>query len=207
MPAAWLGAPQPGSTLFPTAEKVSSLGKNWHPFCLKCERCHSVLSPGGHAEVRPGQSPYPCVCHCPPGTSSVAAWRPTKGDLSSPLPRPPIWWAPHQPRFGRPELCGWTLCLWRGRRGQHHCSLTCSCPVSLTAVAILARQPTPDPSQPHQPRPVDRHTWQSVWGEGPWGTGQAPLGPEQPPFLCLCLAQREAILPQAMLWGSIWTQG
>lgn len=44
---------QPGSTSFPTAEKVSSLGKNWHRFCLKCEHCHSVLSPGGHAEVRP----------------------------------------------------------------------------------------------------------------------------------------------------------
>lgn len=49
-----LGLALPGCTLSPTAEKVSSLGKNWHPFCLKCEHCHSVLSPGGHAEVRPG---------------------------------------------------------------------------------------------------------------------------------------------------------
>ncbi|XP_035256055.1 cysteine-rich protein 3 [Anguilla rostrata] len=32
------------------AEKVSSLGKNWHRFCLKCERCNKTLSPGGHAE-------------------------------------------------------------------------------------------------------------------------------------------------------------
>ncbi|XP_046711799.1 cysteine-rich protein 2 isoform X1 [Silurus meridionalis] len=32
------------------AEKVSSLGKNWHRFCLKCERCNKILSPGGHAE-------------------------------------------------------------------------------------------------------------------------------------------------------------
>nr|XP_019593912.1 PREDICTED: cysteine-rich protein 3 isoform X4 [Rhinolophus sinicus] len=39
------------------AEKVSSLGKNWHPFCLKCERCHSVLSPGGHAEPLPPKGP------------------------------------------------------------------------------------------------------------------------------------------------------
>ncbi|KAK3538105.1 hypothetical protein QTP70_029816 [Hemibagrus guttatus] len=31
-------------------EKVSSLGKNWHRFCLKCERCNKILSPGGHAE-------------------------------------------------------------------------------------------------------------------------------------------------------------
>ncbi|XP_049621490.1 cysteine-rich protein 3 isoform X3 [Suncus etruscus] len=42
------------------AEKVSSLGKNWHPFCLKCERCHSVLCPGGHAEHK--GRPY---CHKP----------------------------------------------------------------------------------------------------------------------------------------------
>ncbi|XP_023802125.1 uncharacterized protein LOC111943373, partial [Cyanistes caeruleus] len=34
------------------AEKVSSLGKDWHKFCLKCERCNKTLTPGGHAEVR-----------------------------------------------------------------------------------------------------------------------------------------------------------
>lgn len=45
--------------MFPTAEKVSSLGKNWHRFCLKCERCHGILSPGGHAEVRPDQGDSP----------------------------------------------------------------------------------------------------------------------------------------------------
>lgn len=32
------------------AEKVSSLGKNWHRFCLKCERCNKTLSAGNHAE-------------------------------------------------------------------------------------------------------------------------------------------------------------
>ncbi|KAH0518597.1 Cysteine-rich protein 3 [Microtus ochrogaster] len=42
------------------AEKVSSLGKNWHRFCLKCERCHGILSPGGHAEHN--GRPY---CHKP----------------------------------------------------------------------------------------------------------------------------------------------
>uniref|UniRef100_A0A8I5U561 Cysteine-rich protein 2 n=1 Tax=Pongo abelii TaxID=9601 RepID=A0A8I5U561_PONAB len=31
-------------------EKVSSLGKDWHKFCLKCERCSKTLTPGGHAE-------------------------------------------------------------------------------------------------------------------------------------------------------------
>lgn len=37
--------------LSPPAEKVSSLGKDWHKFCLKCERCSKTLTPGGHAEV------------------------------------------------------------------------------------------------------------------------------------------------------------
>lgn len=37
---------------FILAEKVSSLGKNWHRFCLKCERCNKTLCAGGHAEVR-----------------------------------------------------------------------------------------------------------------------------------------------------------
>ncbi|NXC67700.1 CRIP2 protein, partial [Anhinga rufa] len=38
------------SLVFPAAEKVSSLGKDWHKFCLKCERCNKTLTPGGHAE-------------------------------------------------------------------------------------------------------------------------------------------------------------
>ncbi|XP_048844015.1 cysteine-rich protein 3-like isoform X1 [Brienomyrus brachyistius] len=42
------------------AEKVSSLGKNWHRFCLKCERCKKTLSAGGHAEHN--GTPY---CHKP----------------------------------------------------------------------------------------------------------------------------------------------
>ncbi|KAG2467462.1 cysteine-rich protein 2 isoform X2 [Polypterus senegalus] len=42
------------------AEKVSSLGKNWHRFCLKCERCCKTLSPGSHAEH--DGMPY---CHKP----------------------------------------------------------------------------------------------------------------------------------------------
>lgn len=42
------------------AEKVSSLGKNWHRFCLKCERCNKTLSAGSHAEH--DGKPY---CHKP----------------------------------------------------------------------------------------------------------------------------------------------
>ncbi|XP_012967510.1 cysteine-rich protein 2 isoform X1 [Mesocricetus auratus] len=40
-----IGGPSPSA-----AEKVSSLGKDWHKFCLKCERCNKTLTPGGHAE-------------------------------------------------------------------------------------------------------------------------------------------------------------
>lgn len=88
---------QPSSTLFPTAEKVSSLGKNWHRFCLKCEHCHSVLSPGGHAEVRPSWGTQPYVCHCPPGTSPNVALLAHQRQLQCQLPKPLTGWAPHQP--------------------------------------------------------------------------------------------------------------
>ncbi|EMP34564.1 Cysteine-rich protein 1 [Chelonia mydas] len=33
-----------------TAEKVTSLGKDWHRPCLKCEKCNKTLTSGGHAE-------------------------------------------------------------------------------------------------------------------------------------------------------------
>ena len=33
------------------AEKVTSLGKDWHRPCLKCEKCKKVLTSGSHAEV------------------------------------------------------------------------------------------------------------------------------------------------------------
>ncbi|CAO2583133.1 Cysteine-rich protein 2 [Lemmus lemmus] len=42
------------------AEKVSSLGKDWHKFSLKCERCNKTLTPGGHAEQ--DRKPF---CHKP----------------------------------------------------------------------------------------------------------------------------------------------
>uniref|UniRef100_A0A8C4L1C9 LIM zinc-binding domain-containing protein n=1 Tax=Equus asinus asinus TaxID=83772 RepID=A0A8C4L1C9_EQUAS len=179
------------------AEKVSSLGKNWHRFCLKCERCHSVLSPGGHAEVRPGQGTQPCVCHCPPGTSpQFQPWMPTKGNLSSQLPRPLSLSCASGPHA-----------FWGGREDS-----------STAPPPALALSPCPhwqfqhaSPplhlSQPNQHRTADGHTQQPILGKGLWDTGEALLGPGQPPSLCLCLAQWEAVLPQAMLWDSLRTQG
>lgn len=46
------------------AEKVTSLGKDWHRPCLRCERCSKTLTPGGHAEVRVCQPQNP---GCTPG--------------------------------------------------------------------------------------------------------------------------------------------
>uniref|UniRef100_A0A3B5KZS4 Cysteine-rich protein 2 n=1 Tax=Xiphophorus couchianus TaxID=32473 RepID=A0A3B5KZS4_9TELE len=43
-------------------EKVSSLGKDWHKLCLKCDRCNKLLTAGGHAELQHDGRPY---CHKP----------------------------------------------------------------------------------------------------------------------------------------------
>ncbi|XP_076013916.1 cysteine-rich protein 1 [Genypterus blacodes] len=42
------------------AERVSSLSKDWHRPCLKCEKCHKTLTPGSHAQH--DGKPY---CHKP----------------------------------------------------------------------------------------------------------------------------------------------
>lgn len=48
----------PASSSVPSpAEKVTSLGKDWHRPCLRCERCGKTLTPGGHAEVRGARPP------------------------------------------------------------------------------------------------------------------------------------------------------
>ncbi|XP_069983192.1 cysteine-rich protein 1-like isoform X1 [Penaeus vannamei] len=44
-----------------TAERKSSLGKDWHAFCLKCEKCNKTLTPGSHAEHE--GKPY-CTTPC-----------------------------------------------------------------------------------------------------------------------------------------------
>ncbi|KAK6644784.1 hypothetical protein RUM43_001057 [Polyplax serrata] len=33
-----------------SAERKTSLGKDWHGGCLRCEKCNKTLVPGGHAE-------------------------------------------------------------------------------------------------------------------------------------------------------------
>ncbi|ELK00276.1 Cysteine-rich protein 3 [Pteropus alecto] len=101
----------PALTLFEMQpEKVSSLGKNWHRFCLKCEHCHSVLSPGGHAEHN--GRPY---CHKPcygalfgprgvniGGVGSYLYNSPTRTPASI-TPLSPSSFSPPRPRTGLPQ--------------------------------------------------------------------------------------------------------
>nr|CAD7615385.1 unnamed protein product [Timema genevievae] len=42
------------------AERKTSLGKDWHSACLRCEKCNKTLTPGQHAEHE--GKPY---CHNP----------------------------------------------------------------------------------------------------------------------------------------------
>ncbi|NXV07328.1 CRIP1 protein, partial [Cettia cetti] len=42
--------PQLTHLLSTVAEKVTSLGKDWHRPCLRCEKCNKTLTSGGHAE-------------------------------------------------------------------------------------------------------------------------------------------------------------
>uniref|UniRef100_A0A8C4RV31 Cysteine-rich protein 1 n=1 Tax=Erpetoichthys calabaricus TaxID=27687 RepID=A0A8C4RV31_ERPCA len=39
-----------GLTKCQRAERVNSLGKDWHRPCLKCEKCKRTLTPGSHSE-------------------------------------------------------------------------------------------------------------------------------------------------------------
>ncbi|XP_039710319.1 cysteine-rich protein 3 isoform X1 [Pteropus medius] len=107
------------------AEKVSSLGKNWHRFCLKCEHCHSVLSPGGHAEHN--GRPY---CHKPcygalfgprgvniGGVGSYLYNSPTRTPASI-TPLSPSSFSAPRPRTGLPQ--GKKTAEFRGKLGRWH---------------------------------------------------------------------------------------
>lgn len=51
------------------AEKVMSLGRNWHRPCLRCQRCRKTLTAGSHAEVsRAGMGGYV-------GRREAGAWK------------------------------------------------------------------------------------------------------------------------------------
>jgi len=43
------------------AEKKTSMGKDWHGPCLKCERCNKTLVPGSHSVHE--DKPY-CTVPC-----------------------------------------------------------------------------------------------------------------------------------------------
>uniref|UniRef100_A0A3Q4HTS4 Cysteine-rich protein 1 n=1 Tax=Neolamprologus brichardi TaxID=32507 RepID=A0A3Q4HTS4_NEOBR len=42
-------------------EKKRSLGRDYHPLCLKCQKCNRQLTPGQHAEY--DEKPYCTHCY------------------------------------------------------------------------------------------------------------------------------------------------
>lgn len=62
------------------AEKVTSLGKDWHRPCLRCQKCKKTLSAGSHAEVRQHHI-------CSPGSCSRASRGVCESVDRTPLPR------------------------------------------------------------------------------------------------------------------------
>ncbi|NXT47037.1 CRIP1 protein, partial [Pluvianellus socialis] len=50
LPCCVHSVPQLTHLLSVAAEKVTSLGKDWHRPCLRCEKCNKTLTSGGHAE-------------------------------------------------------------------------------------------------------------------------------------------------------------
>ncbi|XP_073761104.1 cysteine-rich protein 3 isoform X2 [Callorhinus ursinus] len=122
------------------AEKVSSLGKNWHRFCLKCERCHSVLSPGGHAEHN--GRPY---CHKPcygalfgprgvniGGVGSYLYNPPTPTPAST-TPLSPSSFSAPRPRTGLPQGKKTEKVMSLGRNWHRPCLRCQRCRKTLTA--------------------------------------------------------------------------
>lgn len=51
VPCVPTAVPHGGPVCISAAERVTSLGKDWHRPCLKCEKCGKTLTSGGHAEV------------------------------------------------------------------------------------------------------------------------------------------------------------
>ncbi|XP_028568943.1 cysteine-rich protein 1-like [Podarcis muralis] len=71
------------------AERKRSLGKDYHPLCLKCYHCKRQLSPGQHAEH--DDKPYCTHCYLqrfgPRGTRPSSTTRSSFG--ASPSPKVP----------------------------------------------------------------------------------------------------------------------
>ncbi|XP_072373699.1 cysteine-rich protein 1 isoform X2 [Scyliorhinus torazame] len=69
------------------AERKRSLGKDYHPLCLKCYRCKRQLSPGQHAEEQDDQHLDPLLGQLDPmfQLRNPAALRATRPEEDLPL--------------------------------------------------------------------------------------------------------------------------
>ncbi|KAM9138216.1 cysteine-rich protein 1-like isoform 1-T1 [Pangshura tecta] len=66
------------------AERKRSLGKDYHPLCLKCYQCKRQLSPGQHAEY--DDKPYCNHCylqHFGPRGTVIYAWNKNDAKINS----------------------------------------------------------------------------------------------------------------------------
>ncbi|XP_067563820.1 cysteine-rich protein 1 isoform X2 [Pseudorca crassidens] len=62
------------------AERVTSLGKDWHRPCLKCEKCGKTLTSGSHAEASGAVGQRATL------SSKPRFWRPHPWLPAGPLP-------------------------------------------------------------------------------------------------------------------------
>lgn len=83
------------SCLSCAAEKVASLGKDWHKLCLKCDRCNKLLNAGGHAEVSSSAPPPPTP---PTPSNSLKLKKKYPLDIKEPIESV---WKEEGARFGR----------------------------------------------------------------------------------------------------------
>lgn len=87
------------SCLSCAAEKVASLGKDWHKLCLKCDRCNKLLNAGGHAEVSSSAPPPPTTTP-PIPSNSLKLNKKKKNPLDIKEPIESVW-KEEEARFGR----------------------------------------------------------------------------------------------------------
>ena len=97
------------------AEKVTSLGKDWHRGCLRCAHCKKTLTPGSHSEH--AQEPYcsrPCYATLfgPKGLNSASHAEYTGKKPGSPQ-------APWSGEFAQAELRNvYVAFYWVGKNSR-----------------------------------------------------------------------------------------
>lgn len=149
--------PSPGSCSL-AAEKVTSLGKDWHRPCLRCERCGKTLTPGSHAEVR-HSGRWPDGCTVPgkdpttrrflPGLSPFSPSLPTPSMMASPTATSPAMGFSSDPRVSALAGSRWTG--GGARACLHHPPFPSASPAGVNTGAVGSYIYDKDPEGKVQP--------------------------------------------------------